>query len=132
MAPDSKLNTVLIDINGDYNLELVNVIQTKVDLLLEKLRKVNLRVGETKVIQSHQFILDGLDLDNATDMIREHLGWINDNKTESFDKRIKDINEMLKNTQKKIQQILVEDFDQMTPSNITKVITLSKNHKFSI
>lgn len=110
-----------IEIVGELNHKFRNSTQTKLDQVLAKLDLITDKIGHPEVFRTHKFILDGLDLDKTTDQIREHLYWINDTKGESFEKRIKELNEIMKTITKKLEQILHEDFNKMKVETISKV-----------
>lgn len=59
------------------------------------------------------FLLDELDADSGSDMLREHLLWIQQVKRDSVDSRCKELVEKLKRLESKIDTILKEDFDQI-------------------
>jgi len=85
----------------------------KFDKVKEKLLGLQRRLGQTKLYNLKKFALDDLDADTGSDMLREHLIWIQQVKKDNLDSRCKDFVEKLKRLESKIDTVLKEDFDKI-------------------
>ena len=122
LTNQTEKKSAVIEIVGDLNHKFRNAVQTKMDTVFEKLEKVTERVGLPQTFKNYNFLLDGLDVDVATDQIREHFAYFDDSRSEVLEKRLKPLKEKLKYLQDKLNHLLAEDFekiDQKTISNVS-------------
>ena len=96
-------------------------MRSKLDSVQRKLKLVRRNLGGSKIFNHKTFLLDELDADIGSDMLREHLIWIQQVKKDSLDSRCKELVEKLKRLESKIDTILKEDFDQINMDQVTKV-----------
>ena len=108
-AVEEGKTKVVIELEGGVSGRYSEAIKTKLRQLNRKIEFVEQKVGELSAHDVPRFLLDGHDIDTASEKVFTHFKFLSTGGYQSLEKEVKDTFEMLRNFYTKLDKSLQED-----------------------